>query len=565
VANFGEDAQAQTADYFATPWVVSPMASPGNSQSSNGADEAGAKKSPGIYADIYERTTAQDDPNAPPWTLSEHLGIDEIATDNIALAKTNRQADLSSLFSAGAIATAESSRLNGILSATGVYRRNIEDEGLDGFSGYGYANGQLVIVPGSLVLSIHGLMDDISREGNPVQNALVQVAQDTQTYSISASPFLSNRIGDIGINVLRYQIGELWVHNNTSAIQIPGLSIGPISSSIDQNVREDYKMAGTLAPRLMTDVSLSGMENDNGTGEEGSGDFTRATGEAINEYEMTRFASAIFGGGYERLHDSEFRDVDGEGPVWDVGTRWKPNANSYFLLTYGRHDLRNDFAGEMSWRLTDLSSVYAAYTDSITNSQQSIIGSNGASQLGPDGAASGVTVDQSTLIGTLDDPTLNAGPGEDSGGSPLGTPLTDANAYMPLQNGLFRVKALSATARSQAGINSFSLTAYRSESTQLTGVGAFSTLVGQVELTRGIIFSWQRPLSADLSGYSSLGYSHSELGGSELYSASLGLTKTLTDSLSAVARYDFFYHNAHPSTIGYVQSAVTIGLHKTFN
>jgi len=557
----GSGAQAQTVDYFSTPWIISPA--PPNASNGQANGLPAGNRSPGAHSDLYAQVTAQAAQNAPPWGLTENIGIDEIATDNVGETENNRVADLSSLFSAGAVATADSTRLNGILSVTGLYRRNIKDTGLDGFSGYGYANGQAVIIPASFYFSIHGLMDDLSREGGGVQNALVQTPQDTHTYSISGSPILSSRIGDIGLNVARYQIGQVWFDNNTGAIETPGFNIGPISSSTDQNAREDFKMAGTIFPRLMSDVSLSGMENDSGA--LGSGDFTRVNGELINEFEVTRYASAIGGAGYERLNDNVSPDIDGEGPVWDIGTRLRPNADSFVLLTYGRHDLKSDFAGELSWRLTDLTNIYAAYTDSISNSQQSVIGNTDASQVGPEGAVSGVTFDQSTLIGTLDDAALNAGPGEEAGGSPLGVPLTDINSALPLQNGLFRIKSFRATGRTSLDDDSLSLTLYHMQSTQLTGTGQFGEQVGSVVSTEGGTLSWYRTFSYDLSGLASAGYGRSNSGDADTYSAALRLTQTLSESLSAVVSYNFIYRDAHPSSGGYLQNAITIGLHKTFD
>jgi uncharacterized protein (PEP-CTERM system associated) len=302
------------------------------------------------------------------------------------------------------------------------------------------------------------------------------------------------------------------------------------------------------------------MEND--SGELGSGDYTNLNGELINEYEVTRYASAIAGAGYERLHDNDFPTIDGESPVWDIGTRLRPDPDSYVLLTYGHHYLKSDFAGELEWQLSDLTNVYAAYTDSITNSQQSIIGNTEASQVGPGGADSGVSFSQSTLIGTLDDQTLSAGGA--GTGSPLGVPLTDINNALPLQNGLFRDKSFRATARTLLDGDSLSLTAYYLQSTQLTAVGLSSSEVGQVDTTEAGTLIWNRPLSPDLTGQLSAGYSHLNLDNADLYNTSVGLTQVLSESLSIVLRYDLIYREAHPNAGGYLQNAVTIGLHKTF-
>ena len=557
-------ALAQTADYFATPWIAPATESPDNVGSS----------SRNAYSGLYARAQAQAEPNAPPWTLSEHLGIDEIATDNVADSQDNRGADLGSLFSAGAIATANTVRLNGVFSATGVYRQDLEDTALDRFSAYGFARSQATIIPQSLFFYVRGLADDVSRQGGGIENPLVQTSEQTHLYEISGSPFLHSTIDDFGVNVLRYQIGQVWFERNTGAVQIPGLTVGPISDSTNQLAREDLQVPGTVFPRLLADVSLSASENNSGP--LGSGDFMRDRGELINEYEVTRSVSAIGGIGYERLNDNEFSNVDGESPVWDVGTRFRPNADSYALLIYGRHDLKSDFAGELVWRLTALTNIYAAYTDSITNGQQELIGSSDASELGPEGTLTRVAFDESTVIGTLDDALLSGTPGTGGAVSLVGVPLADINNALPLQDGLFRIKELRASAHTVIEGNPIRLTILHLERTQLTQSSSFGGQVGRIETSEGAILSWHPWLASQLSGLVGLHFEHVNLGTDELlpfiptsnsdnYGATLGLTWRISRSLTGIARYDFVYRDAHSSSQSSYENALTIGLHKTFN
>lgn len=573
------EAHAQTADYFSTPWIVAPT--PANQSNAtqtnappNGEPSGAGNVSPGGHSGLYARLQAQAAPNAPSWTLTEHVGIDEIATDNTTGGSSDRTADLASLFSAGGTATADTSRLTGILTATGLYRRAINNTGSDGFSGYGYLNGQGTIIRDTVFMSIHGVMDDINRQGAGITNPLVQSPQDTQIFQISGSPYIYTPADDFGINLIRYQVSQVWFNRNTGAFENSGVTVGPISASTNQLVREDFKMPGTIFPRLLTDVSLSGSENDSG----GTGDFTRFRGELINEYELTRFASLIGGGGYERLHDNTFSVVNGDDPVWDVGTRLRPNADSYALLTYGHHDLRSDFAGELVWRLTALTNIYAAYTDAITNAQQMLLANNDTSELGPEGTVTHVTFDESTLIGTLDDELLGAPPG--TGGlslSPFGIPVTDLNNTIPLDNGLFRIKSLRASGNSTFENSPIVLTFLRLDSTRLTGLDAFAQ-AGDIDVTNGAILTWKPALNRMLSGYVSLRYYHSDVTSqqpefffyktvttvSNNYGVSLGLTQILSDSLTAVLRYDLTYHEPDNNVPGSLQNALTLGLHKTF-
>ncbi len=553
----GDTASAQTADYFETPWVVAPLPSNSTNLSTTPSQNSSAPAQ-SARSSLYAQSLATSSSNAPPVQYMFNLGVDEIATDNVAESDTDRKADLSSLFSAGATVTADTARLNGVLAATGYYERNVVDTELDRYSEYAYANGQGVVIPGNLYVNVNGAIDDLSRTGGDVQNPLLQSVADTHTYTIGASPFLVSHFGDLGLNVLRYQIGQAWFSNNTGPIAAPGLNIGPISASTNQDAREDFKMAGTILARLMSDLSLSATEDD--AGASASGDFKKANGELINEYEITRSASIIAGGGYEILRDQEVPVVDGQGPIWDVGARFRPDIDSSILLVYGHHDGKSDLAGEVEWRLTARTDVYAEYTDSLSSTQQTLISNDAGSVLGPMGAVTGITFDRSTLIGVLDDTALNAQPGNISAFAPNGIPLATSNDYVPLLNGLFRAKTLSASGRTLVNEDPVVLTAYHIQDISL------EPFVVPSSASEGGTLSWSPGLSPNLSGLVVIGFSH--LTGAEqadVYNAAVGATYLLSDSLSIVMRYDFIRHQADPSSGGYIQNAVTLGLHKSFN
>jgi len=551
--------EAQTAGYFATPWVVAPLSqevtNPGTPQvPSSAVPPLGT----GVASNLYAQATAAATPNAPPVQYVFNAGVDEIGTDNIALTEVDRQADLSSLLSAGATVSADTARLSGIISATGVYQRNIVDTGLDQFNAYGYANGQGTLVPGNLYIDVNGSADGLARQGTGLQNPLLQSAQDTHDYTISGSPYLVTRLDDFGVNLLRYEIGQSWFSNNTGPVAAPGFALGPITSSTDQTAREDFRAAGTIVPRLMSDVSLGAIEDDAGSSI--SGDLQQANGELLNEYEVTRAASLIAGAGYEALHDQDVPLVNGQGPIWDIGGRLRPDADSSFILVYGRHDRNTDFGGELQWRFTPYTGIYASYTDYLSAAQQSLIASNAASALAPIGAVSGVNYDQSTVIGVLDDTALGGAPGTEATEAPLGIPLGISNNFLPLQNGLFRIKQLNTSVQSALWGNPVALTAYYVRS------ASFTPLLAPSSDSDGVNLSWLPALSPNLSGLAIVGYAHvsSSAFGSDFYNAAAGATYLLSDSLSLVLRYDFIRNETRLGSGGYTENAVTLGLHKSF-
>jgi hypothetical protein len=559
------DARAQTPDYPPTssqstePSTSIPTNQTATPQSSQYGMPLDAKPAAASGSGLYAQQQAQLQPNAPAYALVEHFGIDETLTDNVYAAAEDRRWDLSSYLSAGLDATADTSRLNGALAVTAFYKNNLHDNSQDQFLGYAYGNAQVVVFPGNLFLNIRGNMDDVSRTGGTVQNPLAQTEQDTHTYSISASPVLMNNIGDLGTNILSYQVGKVWFDNNTAPIAFPGLNLGPINSAFDQSAQETFRMPGTIFARLLTDLSLRASEDD--SGRLGSGQYTNLNGEIINEYEITRSIGLIGGVGYEKLHDDIYKNVDGSDVVWDAGLRFKPNADSDFILTYGRHDLESDFSGEMHWQFTPLTSIYASYTDSISDSQQAIIGNVAASQLGIGGAQSGVTNDQSTVIGTLDTGDLGAAPGSQTS---FGIPLSTLNNALPLQNGLFRVKSLQGSLQTTLNdVYPTSLTIYHEDSTQLTGSGSAINQIGQRETSDGVTFSVSRQYSEDFGVAGSANYSRTNFG--DTYGASVSAIKVLSQSLSLSARYDFIGRDGHNGVPGYTQNLLTLGIHATLD
>ncbi len=559
-------ADAQTADYFTAPPDVPaqpvtnilplPSQPPAGTQQTTPAPELAGGQI-GSDSNLYAQSLAAAQPNTPPVLITFNAGIDEIATDNVAETRADRQSDLSSLFSAGATLSGDSTRFTGVLSGTGIYQRNINDQGLDQFSEYAYGSGHANILPASLFLDIDGAVDNLSREGGGLQNALVQSGQATHSYTLAGSPYLRTNVDEVGINVLRYQIGQIWYANNTSELSLPGSNIGAITASTDQLAREDFRMPGTLIPRLLSDVSLSANE----TSQENSpvGTLKVSSGELINEYEITRSASLIGGAGYEYLHDQDVPVIDASGAVWDIGGRLRPNPDSSVLVDYGHHDGKSDLAGEVVWRLTSLTDIFAAYTDSLTSSQQFQIGNVLGSSLAPGGAVSGVTFEQNPLIGVLDDTALNDEPAE-AGLVPLGIPIATSGNYSPLQNGLFRIKSFSASGRSLLIGDPIVLTLYDVEDDSLTPELAPSSSVDGVNL------SWSPGLSPQLSGLALLGYSR-QRGAFEAsdYNAAVGASYRLSDTLSLNLRYDFIRQESAQGLGGYLQNAVTIGLHTSFN
>jgi hypothetical protein len=533
-------AEAQTAGYFSG--LPSPAAT---TQGASGSQ-------------LYNASRAILQPNAPPVLFSANIGVDGILTDNAEQTNGDRERDFSSVFSAGGTLTADTVRFNGLLSATATYQAYVNNSQFDQWAGYGFGHIRGIVLPSMAYIDFFGSADDAVRTGGGIEKSLIQPDQNTHYYSAGASPVLVLPFAKSVTSFTQYRISQIWFVSNTQAIDIPGLSLGPVSNELDQSLREDLRLPGAIAPRLLTDVSLNASDTD--TGNSFSGDLKRASAEWINEYEITRAVSGIFGAGYEDISNTSVPSADDKGIIWDIGARLKPNADSYILLVYGRHDGFTDLAGELAWRIAPRTDLYAEYSDSLTTAQQGIAGGNAGAVLAPDGAVTGIAYDQSPLIGVLDDSLLNGGPGSDSILPALGIPIGTADNLAPLQNGLFRVRQLNGSARWLGDANQLVLTGYYADNQSLTPLETPSSTVSGGNL------SWSRSLIPSLTGQAQVAYSRvSGTEDADLYQFSAGADYLASESISLSLRYDLIWHKALGDGAGYLQNAVTLSIHKSFD
>jgi uncharacterized protein (PEP-CTERM system associated) len=554
-------AHAQAIEYFGTPWIYQPM---NVLPSQMGTGPSGASlptgtQSPTAYSNIYGFATQVGNPTAPPWLITPRFGINEIATDNVRQDYYPRQEDLTSQIYGGVLIGADTSHLTGLLDYSGVLNENINATDQNRFSNYAFLSAHATILPGTLLMDIHGTIDDVLRTGAGAGlNPTLQQNNDqlTHSYLVSASPYYVARLGDLGFASLRYQVSQAWFSQNDGAITIPGLNLSPITASTQQQARLDIKLPGTFIPRLATHIGLSAGSEV--TGLAAVGTFLRSTNQVINEYQLTRSISLIGAGGWEWLQDRYHPLVTGQGATWDVGGRWQPNANSSILVLWGHHDLKTDIEGEMQYRLTPFTSIYVAYTDSIGTAQQSLIANNEASQLNPAGPVSGISFNQSPTLGMLNDAALASAGDTDTVGVPLGIPLDDVENFTPLENDIFRTKLLRGIIYSNLGDSPIALTVYNAQQFSLTGGSPPETT------TRGATVSWTPTLSEDLFAFLEGGVNYIDTDRGNTYNFGLGGHYLLSASLSLGMRYDFVYRTARPYTGGYIQNAVTVSLNKDF-
>jgi len=524
------------------------------------------------YSGMLDVTAQTANARAPAWLIVPRLEIDEILTDNVRPGTTTQQSDLISRFSAGGILSVDTPHLTAYTDYTATYAKYLNATDQDRLSQRLFSTARATFIPDYLYMDVHGSIDTIARDfGGTPNPALTSKSNDLQTYVMTVSPFATARLGDIGYAQLRYAGSWVWFGGRKAppVPPPPGLG-GTISDASQHQVRADFTFPGTFTDRLYSDISLSGdYSNSPGT----IGIFRRNFAMSINEYQITRSWSLIGSGGYENISQ---KSVSGKEGVWSAGARWRPNADSSVVLTYGRYDLANDFAGEAFFRVTPFTVIYAAYTNSITTSQASLISNNASAILpGADNSAlltepqglTGVTFEQNPVISLVNKAfvqDVNSGTGVEADQDinlATGLPLSSTNNFFPVQDNIFRAKSLRGIVYRDIGGSVLSIEGFHIEQKTLT-----VTVPPAVwETTNGATATYALPISPYLVGVASSGYRHTDLTGTDTFNASASLVYQISATLTGRVRYDFIDRSAGGShAAGYIQNALTVMLQASF-
>ena len=489
--------------------------------------------------------------NPPPYLIVPHVGLAEILTDNSQHTRNRKSWDAITIFSAGASAVADTTRLQGRLAYNIDWRQGINNARENRISQNGFGMAHLTLVQDYLYFDLRANTMEINRSGLGTPNPnLATKAESTQTYAVSASPDFRTRVGDIGFADLRYSFSKIWFERNNGPAVINGIAVGPLSDSTHQQMRADFNMPGTIDPRLLTDISAN----------ESYTDFSRLLGilrqysvTMLNEYAITRQVSGIAGVGYEKLTNPRFPQLEGEGVTFDGGARWRPNPDSSIMVLYGRHDLKSDIAALVQYTYSPTTTLYGSYTDSISSTQRGLAGNNLNSGLGADGPFVG------NGFGFYDNPATDQLGDTFGSGIPLGL----ANGFLSAQNDFYRLKAFRSHLRTEIDGEPITFTAFYVDSTSLTGLRQPPQVT-----TEGSYVSWLPYLGQDYTGLVQLGYRHERPNQGEIVNFAAGVNRRF-GAVFATLRYDFIDNLGNTSLPGksvggYVVNSLTLRLRMTF-
>ncbi|MGH7031563.1 MAG: hypothetical protein ACREE9_15390 [Stellaceae bacterium] len=462
-------------------------------------------------------TLQQYDPNAPAILISPTVSVGETLTDNVNYSASDRTAAAETRLIPGVSISADTPRLQGVMSAQVEGDAYIPTSNLDQIFANLYANGTGTIVPGYLFVDMQSSISQGSTlPGLGFINASqLPRNQQTQIYTNLISPYLRESYDGLVDTELRYRFGSTNFGGNT-------VTTAPTLTPAQGNLANGILNEGTFTAatgrdftrglsRLTIDASSF---NSNSTSQN-----TQFSSYDDLQYQITPGIAALGRIGYQNLRYPFAPAASFAGPTWLVGGRLAVGPNyGYVSLEYGVQEGVYGFTGSALVQVTPTITATASLVQGISSPAQYLQTSLASSTLSPAGAI----VDQNS-----------------------GLPTSFYNPGLGLTNGVYRQHLFNAQITDTIGPNSYALYGYYSNQTSLTPPITTPTK------SLGANLSWSRDIRPDLNGTAALGYANTAnvftpttltvVSGVNTYNAYLGLNYIFARALTGSVLYTLSY------------------------
>ncbi len=519
----------------------------------------GTVVSPGDLRDHLSGTTQA--PGAPgpgrAYTITTSIDAQELATDNSYTVGGRAQGDFITTIRPGISVAAETSRFQGNFTyapAANIYARQSNQSYIaQNLSGTGLAT----LAPDLLFLEVDAFAAVQSVQGGygPSSTTSLSRQNQTQTTSFSASPYLTHKFGgfgtlDAGVNITYSGNNAVTgVTSNTTAPQT--VQLGLLTPNTATNLGNSNYVSTTERASFATGEDFGRLSHRiavSATQYTGDGVY-RGAYRSLETYDVgyaiSRFITALGEIGHESIFYNGLPPFRIDDAVWSAGAKLVPNGNSAITASYGHHEGRDDLSFDGHYSATARLQLFARYTDSLTTNSEDV--ANSLSSL--DTTTPGALFDRSS-----------------------GAPVIVGDNFFGVQNGVYRLRRLSATASLVYDRDVFSLTATR-ETQQV--VSASTTLTTQSGPTKGAYGSlaWTHDLSPDLQSNAYVQYGTYSTGptllapassGNISFATSVSLSYALSPTLKTTAQYSFSKNGSNTLGQSSTQNAILVGLHKQF-
>lgn len=471
-------------------------------------------------------------------TIIPSLGITESFTDNVRESATNRVPDFFTTESPALFVTDNSPRLQGVVSLAPQFIQFINTPSEDSIGVNGLVNGTATLVPDLFFLTANASANQLSRIGDQGQAVpdVVPSSQQTQAFAYSLAPYALFRLGHDIDGQVRYQFSQTLFNGNTGSFVNPntGQTLPPLTGGF-QNELFGKLQSDPASGTLQGSVSADALEF---TSEDPLLSSRNINGMATIAYLVRRALWITAGAGYQDLTYQDMPRLNYIGPIWSVGFKYQPRPDRAIAISYGEFEGRYGFTGFANYALSPIVTLFGSYKQSVASMQQSMLQNlPDATQLIP-----GQTVDQNT-----------------------GLPFAIISPNLALQNGIFFTTTGVAGARATYERNTFTLSANYIKERSLIPT------LAENEAAAGVQFTWGHDLSHDLHGQMSIGYSYlqgaasfSTANSSSQILGSLGLSYTVSATLTATATYTIWNTLPQGGGPSLLVNIVTVGARKVF-
>lgn len=293
--------------------------------------------------------TIRADPARGEPRFSPSLTVSQEFSDNVDLDPEDEQSAFITRVTPGVSFRGDTSRFKGGFDAavSGRYTTEGDDEGFQA-NGALAADGDVRLVDDYLFLEGSA---SVSQEVLDNEEAQSDANLDTvQVYRLS--PVLRNRFRGLAVSELRYVLGQLLVSDEDVADTTLQVGQASLASGSDFD-RLRWLLDGRVSEAIRS----------------GDGDVSRADVDLQTEYGLTRWFSAIAGGGYQSFDDGD-PETEFDSPAYRGGFRWRPGRRTEFVFTYGKRDDRFSPAASLRYRITEESQFLARYFEGLSTSQE---------------------------------------------------------------------------------------------------------------------------------------------------------------------------------------------------
>jgi hypothetical protein len=462
-------------------------------------------------------TLQQYDPNAPAILIQPTLGVGATLYDNVNFTHSDRTAAAEASVYPGISMSADTPRLQGVMSAQVSANAYTPTSNLDQVFANLFGTGTATVIPDRLFVDAHSAISQASALPGLgfISPSLLPRTQQTQIYANSVSPYLRESLDGLVDSELRYTFGSTNFSGNTVAT--PTI-LTPTSTNLSSGILNEGSLivaTGRNFERALSRLTVVASDfNSNSTSQN-----TQFSSYNDLQYRITPDIAALARVGYENLRYPFAPMATFAGATWLAGGRLGIGPNyGYISLEYGRQQGVYGFTGSAAFQVTPTISVVASLVQGISSPGQYVQNSLASSTLSPNGSI----VDQFSGL-----PTAFYSPG------------------LGLTNGVYRQHLFNGQITDTIGPNSYSIYGYYDNQQSLTppitaptkSVGAFA--------------SWHRDIRPDLNGTASVGFSNTSnvvfvnnptpVNSINTLSANIGVNYILARNLTGSVLYTLAY------------------------